>query len=69
MRALAAQLVQLITRYWARRVLNNKIINILQTKLAYKVLMFLSWKQLCKAVSRHVSSRLLLTAILLESTS
>jgi hypothetical protein len=58
MHALAAQLVQLITRYWARRVLDDEIMNILQTKLAYEVLMFLSWKQLREAVSRHVSSRL-----------
>jgi hypothetical protein len=33
-------------------------VNIHQAKLAYKVLMFLSRKELCEAVSRHVSSRL-----------
>jgi hypothetical protein len=32
--------------------------NVLQAKLAYEVLMFLSRKQLCEAVSRHVCSRL-----------
>jgi hypothetical protein len=32
--------------------------NVLQAKLAYEDFMFLSRKQLCKAVSRHVSSRL-----------
>jgi hypothetical protein len=32
--------------------------NVLQAKLANKVLMFLLREQLCKAVSRHLSSRL-----------
>jgi hypothetical protein len=32
--------------------------NVLQAKLAYEVLVFLSRKQLCEAVSRHLSSRL-----------
>jgi hypothetical protein len=32
--------------------------NVLQAKLAYKVLVFLLRKQLCEAISRHLSSRL-----------
>jgi hypothetical protein len=32
--------------------------NVLQAKLAYEVFVFLSRKQLCEAVSRHLSSRL-----------
>jgi hypothetical protein len=60
MRACVAQLDQLTKGYWTRRVLNNKLINFPQAKLAYKVLVFLSRKQLYEAVSRHVSSRLLL---------
>ena len=32
--------------------------NVLQAKLAYKVLVFLSREQLCEAVSRHISRRL-----------
>jgi hypothetical protein len=39
-RARAAQLVQLIIRYWTRRVLDDEILNVLQTKLAYEVVMF-----------------------------
>jgi len=58
MRARAAQLVQLITRYWTRRVLDNKVMDVLQAKLVYEVLVFLSRKQLCEAVGRHISSRL-----------
>jgi hypothetical protein len=33
-------------------------VNVLQAKLAYEVLVFLLRKQLCEAVSRHLSSRL-----------
>jgi hypothetical protein len=36
--------------------------NVLQAKLAYEVLVFLSRKQLCEAVSRYLSSRLLLNS-------
>ena len=46
MRARAAQLVYLISRYWRRRVLDDKVTNVLQAKLAYEVLVFLSRKQL-----------------------
>jgi hypothetical protein len=34
------------------------MMNVLQTKLAYEVLVFLSRKQLSEAVGRHLSSRL-----------
>jgi hexokinase len=44
MRARAAQLIQLTKGYRIRRVLDNKVINVLQAKLAYKVLVFLSRK-------------------------
>jgi hypothetical protein len=43
-----------------RRVLNNKVINVLKAKLAYKVLVFLLRKELREAVSRHLSSGFLL---------
>ena len=36
--------------------------NVLQAKLAYEVLVFLLRKQLCEAISRHLSSRLLLNS-------
>ena len=32
--------------------------NVLQAKLAYEVFVFLLRKQLCEAISRHLSSRL-----------
>jgi hypothetical protein len=48
----------MINGYWARRVLNNQVRNVLQAKLAYEVLVLLSRKQLCEAISRHLSSRL-----------
>jgi hypothetical protein len=35
------QLVQLAMEYRTKRVLDNKVMNVLQAKLAYKVLMFL----------------------------
>jgi hypothetical protein len=54
----AAQLIQLTKRYRIRRDLDNKLMNVLQAKLAYEVLVFLSKKQLCEAVSRHLRSRL-----------
>jgi hypothetical protein len=34
------------------------VVNVLQAKLAYEVLVFLSRKQLCEAISRHLSSGL-----------
>ena len=42
--AYTAQLVQLTKGYRARRVPNNKVTNVLQAKLTYKILMFLSRK-------------------------
>ena len=56
--ARAAQLIQLTKGYRIRRDLDNKVMNVLQAKLAYEVFVFLSRKQLCEAVSRHLSSRL-----------
>jgi hypothetical protein len=53
-----AQLIQLTQGYRIRRDLDNKVIDVLQAKLAYEVLKFLSRKQLCEAFSRPVSSRL-----------
>ena len=53
-----AQLIQLTKGYRIRRDLDNKVMNVLQAKLAYEVLVFLSRKKLCEAVSRHLSSRL-----------
>ena len=44
--ARAAQLVQLTKGYRARRVLDDQVMNVLQAKLAYEVLMFLSRKEL-----------------------
>jgi hypothetical protein len=41
-----------------RRDLDNKVMDVLQAKLAYEVLVFLSRKQFSEAVSRHLSSRL-----------
>jgi hypothetical protein len=38
------------------------VIDVLQAKLSYEVLMFLSREQLCEAVSRHIRSRLLLNS-------
>ena len=57
-RARIAQLIQLTKGYRIRRDLDNKVMNVLQAKLAYEVLVFLSRKQLCEAISRHLSSRL-----------
>jgi hypothetical protein len=53
-----AQLVQLPKWYKTRRVLANEVMNILQAKLAYEVLMLLSREQLCEIISRNVGSRL-----------
>ena len=58
MHAHTAQLVQLAKGYRARRVPDDQVMNVLQAKLAYEVLMFLSRKQLCEAIRRHLSSRL-----------
>ena len=49
-------------RYRIRRVLDYKVMNVLQAKLTYEVFVFLLRKQLCEAVSRHLSSRLLLNS-------
>jgi hypothetical protein len=46
------------TRYWRRRALDDKMFNVLQTKLAYEVLVLLPRKQLGEAISRHLSRRL-----------
>jgi hypothetical protein len=54
----AAQLIQLTKGYRRRRHLDKKVMDVLQAKLTYEVLVFLSRKQLCEAVSRHLSSRL-----------
>jgi hypothetical protein len=43
-RARVAQLIQLTKGYRIRRVLNSKVVNVLQAKLAYEVLVFLSRK-------------------------
>jgi hypothetical protein len=53
-----AQLIQLTKGYRIRRDLDNMVMNVLQAKLAYEVLVFLSRKQFCEAVNRHFSSRL-----------
>jgi hypothetical protein len=50
--------VRVTKRYKTRRVLNNKVMNVLQAKLAYEVFMLLSREQLCETISRHVGSRL-----------
>jgi hypothetical protein len=50
-RARGAQLIQLTKGYRIRRDLVNKVIDVLQAKLAYEVLVFLSRKQLCETVS------------------
>jgi hypothetical protein len=44
MRARVTQLIQLTKGYRIRRVLNNKVMNVLQAKMAYEVLVFLSRK-------------------------
>jgi hypothetical protein len=59
---LATQLIQLTKEYKIMRDLDNKVMNVFQAKLAYEVLIFLLRKQLCEAVSRHLSSRLSLSS-------
>jgi hypothetical protein len=54
---LALQLIQLTKEYRRRRDLDNKVTNVLQVKLAYEVLVFLSRKQFSEAIGRHFSSR------------